>query len=389
MRAKQLTVKDGVYLSKKERNQFEVINEFLNKRITRAEAALALDCTIRTVSRIAKAVSVDGLRGVIHGNHGKDPWNKLEPAELDKIKTLILGKYQNFNITHALEYLVEKHDVKIHYTKLRSICHSIHAVKRTKRRAKVRRYRQRHPAEGYLLQMDGSTHEWINGEKWCLISAIDDATSDIPYAEFIKTECLEGVMRVVRKIIEIKGIPWALYLDRANWFAGWKPNEKTQFQRICKELGIRIIPAFSAQAKGRIERSWDTLQDRLVAEFGLYEIKTMSEATRYLNHEFIPNTWRKKMTVIPESSEYLYKPIPIHMNLDHIFCLKFNRKVRADHTITYQNIRYKITTKLPYSIARRMIEIRITHEGKMEGWLNERNLELESLVKCYGNRYAA
>ena len=98
MRAKQLTVKDGVYLSKKEQNQFQVINEYLCKRITRNEAALALDCSIRTVSRIAKAVKTQGLTGVVHGNYGKVPWNKLEPTEVEKIKDLIIGPYQNFNI---------------------------------------------------------------------------------------------------------------------------------------------------------------------------------------------------------------------------------------------------------------------------------------------------
>jgi predicted transcriptional regulator len=116
-----LADKDGVYMSGKERNQFEVIAEFLNERITRTEAALAMNCSIRTISRIAKAVKTEGLRGVVHGNHGKVPWNKLELTELDKIKALILGPYQNFNMTHAHEYLVEKHDVEIGYTKLSSI----------------------------------------------------------------------------------------------------------------------------------------------------------------------------------------------------------------------------------------------------------------------------
>ena len=389
MRAKQLTVKDGVYLSKKEQNQFQVINEYLCKRITRNEAALALDCSIRTVSRIAKAVKTQGLTGVVHGNYGKVPWNKLEPTEVEKIKDLIIGPYQNFNIKHAHEYLVEKHGVKIGYTKLRRICHSIHAVKRPKRRAKQRSYRQRHAAEGYLLQMDGSSHEWIVGEKWCLIAAIDDATSDIPYGEFFKTECSEGVMRVLRRIIEIKGIPWALYIDRGSCFAGWSKNEQTQLHRMCKELGIRIIPASSPQGKGRIERAWSTMQDRLIAEFGLYAIKTMAEGNQYLNEKFLPQTWRKKMTVTPESEEFLYKPISIHQNLDLIFCLKYRRKVRQDHTIIYLNQRYQITTKLPYSIARRVIEIRITGDGKLEGWLNERNLEIEPLINCYANRYVA
>ena len=115
----------------------------------------------------------------------------------------------------------------------------------------------------------------------------------------------------------------------------------------------------------------------------------MAEGNQYLNEKFLPQTWRKKMTVTPESKEFLYKPISIHLNLDLIFCLKYKRKVRQDHTIIYLNQRYQITTKLPYSIARRVIEIRITGDGKLEGWLNERNLEIEPLINCYSNRYVA
>ncbi len=384
-----MTDKDGVYLSKKELNQFQIVNEYLAQRITRTEASLALNCSVRTVSRIARAVKEEGLAGVQHGNTGQVPWNKLESGELERIKTLMLGPYQNFNIMHALEKLKKSHEVKIEYTKLRSICHSVHVVKRGKRRAKPRHYRTRHAAEGYLLQMDGSTHEWIKGEKWCLIAAIDDATSDIPYGEFFKVENLRGVMQVVRKIIEMKGIPWGFYLDRAEWFAGFGRNDQTQFKRICKELGITIIPSYSPQGKGRMERVWNTLQDRLVAELEFYKIDSMEDASEYLNHTFIPETWRTKWTVPPESSEYLYKPIPIYQNLDHIFCLKFKRKVRTDHTVVYKNERYHIETKLPYSIARRVIEIRVNLDGKVKGWLNERNLELKPLTNCMSNRYAA
>jgi hypothetical protein len=377
----------GVYLSKDEQNKFLVITEYINKKMTRDEAAVALDCDVRTVTRISKAVRENGFTGVLHGNAGKTPWNKLDFNEEERIKKLVLGPYQNFNILHMLEKLTEKKELKIKYTKLRSICHSVHAVKRAKRRPKPRRYRQRHAAEGYLLQMDGSTHEWIQGEKWCLIAAIDDATSDIPYAEFFKTESLVGVMRVLRKIIETKGIPWALYLDKAEWFAGFRPNDKTQFKRICKELGITIIPAHSPQAKGRIERAWNTMQDRLVAELEFNKINSKEEANQYLNKVFIPETWRRKMTVEPESSEYLFRPIPINKNLNHVFCLKFNRKVRTDHTIYYKNERYEITTKLPYSIARRIIEIRVMSDGSVQGWLNERDLELKCLTSYHGHRY--
>ena len=142
-----MTARDGIYLSKKELNQFQIINEYLAKRVTWVDAALALNCTVRTVSRLAKSVKQEGLGGVVHGNYKKIPWNKLGAGEADRMKSLMLGKYQNFNVTQAHEILTKEHRVKIGYSKLRSLCHSVHAVKKVKRRAKPRHYRQRHAAE--------------------------------------------------------------------------------------------------------------------------------------------------------------------------------------------------------------------------------------------------
>jgi hypothetical protein len=142
------------------------------------------------------------------------------------------------------------------------------------------------------LKMGGSTHECTKGGKWCLIAASDDATSDVSNAKFFKVENLRGFMQVVRKIIEIKGVPWAFYLDRPGCFAGFRPNDQTQLKRICKDLGITIIPSYSPQRKGRIERVWNTLQNRLVAELEHYKIDTMEDANEYINDKFIPETGR-------------------------------------------------------------------------------------------------
>lgn len=384
-----LRLETGIYLKPKDRNRLEAIHDFLAKRMTRAQTAAALDVSERTVSRLAGQVSQAGVVGVVHKNRERSPWNKLDPDVLEKARDLILTRYQNFNILHAHEFLVRDHQIKISYSSLRRLCHRIHAVKRPKRRAKVRHYRPRHSSEGYLLQMDGSTHVWYGDEKKCLIAGIDDATSDIPYGEFCDQEGLWPALRVLRKTIEIKGIPWGVYVDLAGWFAGWDKNMQTQFNRVCNELGIRVIPAYSPQAKGRIERAWGTLQDRLIAEFGLRNIQTKKDANQYLNEVFLKETWRKKFTSVPDSEINLYRPVQLHQNLDKIFCLKYQRKVRNDHTVMYANERYEITAKIPYSIARRLIEIRVDERGEVEGWLNERNLNLQPLRKSLGNRYAS
>jgi hypothetical protein len=214
------------------------------------------------------------------------------------------------------------------------------------------------PSEGLLLQMDGSPHRYNGKDEWCLIAAIDDATSDIPYAEFFLSEDTINCMSVMQKIIEKKGIPYAIYVDRAGCLGGGKRALFNQFKRACGELDIRIIFASSAQAKGRIERTWDTIQDRLIPEMRLRNIKSMPAANDYLQNQFIPNYWTQKNTVVPHNFESRYKPIPGDKNLREIFCLKEYRNVKADHTLSWNNVIYQLNSPLKYSIRGQKIELR-------------------------------
>ena len=155
------------------------------------------------------------------------------------------------------------------------------------------------------------------------------------------------------------------------------PNaEKSQFHRMCKELGARVIHAQSAEAKGRVERLWGTLQDRLVSEFRLHGVNTMEKANTYLNQTFLPETWLAKFTVCPESAGLLYLPTPRSQDLDQIFCLKLDRKIRKDHTILFGNEVYSITAELSHSLARKNAEIRIYSDGSIRGYFGGKDLEL-------------
>ena len=131
------------------------------------------------------------------------------------------------------------------------------------------------PAEGYLLQMDGSPHRYNGRDIWSLILAIDDATSEIPHGEFFLSETTTACMQVLRRIVEKKGLPRALYVDKAGWAGGGKRVEFCQFHRACEELGIQVLFANSPEAKGRVERSFNTIQDRIIPELRLAKIKTM------------------------------------------------------------------------------------------------------------------
>jgi len=211
---------------------------------------------------------------------------------------------------------------------LRFWAHDIHHVKRAKRRrVKARKRRERLKSPGLLLQMDGSPHRWFGDQTSCLIAIIDDATSEI-HAEFFKSKTTADCLKVLRNYIEKKGLFKVLYVDRAGIFGGPKRCNFSQVQRACNELGIEIIFANSPQGKGRIERSFDTFQDRLVPELRLNHIKDMASANRYLQDIFIPQFWQQKVVVIAKNQDSEYTPVAEHINLDDVCILKEYRKIR-------------------------------------------------------------
>lgn len=349
----------GIYMSKQGQLTYRIISEFLEGKLYRKEAAELLEVRERTVTRLARRIEAKGLFATIHGNRGRVAWNRKSEDQKKQVMELVEEKYFDFNMTHCLEKLKEDHGLEIKYPTFRRWCHEKKLVKRAKRRRPVARYRRaRMQSEGLLLQMDGSPHRYNGKDEWCLIAAIDDATSDIPYAEFFLSEDTINCMTVLQRIIEKKGIPYAIYVDEAGCFGGGKRAHFNQFKRACEELGIRIIFATSAQAKGRIERTWDTVQDRIVPEMRLRKIKRMPAANDYLQNQFLPNYWRNKNTVPAKSKDSRYTPLHSTIDLKEILCLKEYRTVAQDHTISWENTKYALISPLKYSIYRQKIEIR-------------------------------
>lgn len=228
--------------------------------------------------------------------------------------------------------------------------------------------------------MDGSVHEWVKGKKWDLIGAIDDATSEVPWAEFFETESLEGYIKVLKNIFKTHGKPRILYVDRASWLSGTGlDEERMQFKRMCTELDIVVIFAESPQAKGRIERLWGTLQDRLVAEFWLHRIETKDAANKYLHNHFLPNVWNKDFIVEPKEQESEYRIPPTVEGLDEIFAFKYKRQIKNDHTILWGNRKYQITRNLRLSLARRDAEVRLYPDGRIRAYYAGQDLELQRI----------
>jgi transposase len=351
---------EGIFMSKNDQLKLSIINDFIYRRITRPEAAQLLDTTERTVTRMANKIRRQGIAGIKHGNSGKTPANKTSSTLLSKAIQKYEKDYFDMNVTHALEYLHKDEEFKnLKYEVFRHKLKSKGLVKRKKRRLSVKRnLRVRSSSEGYILQMDGSHHKWNRKDEWCLIAAIDDATSDIPYGEFFLSEDTLNCMTVIQRIIEKKGIPMAIYVDKAGWFGGLKRQQFSHFKTACEELGIKVIFANSPQAKGRVERAWDTFQDRIIPEMRLRNIHSITAANYYLQKEFIPNYWAKNNTVVARDLEPKYRPIPGHIDLNEIFCLKEQRQVKSDHTISWNGIHYHVKTDLLYAIHKQSIEIR-------------------------------
>jgi transposase len=353
---------EGIYMSKNGQFTYQVVSDFLNNKLSRRETAKLLQVGERTVTRLARRIEKKGLFGVIHGNRDRAPSNKLPDAFKKEVMALVEDKYFDFNMTHCLEVLKSSHGIVVKYATFRKWCHERHIVKRRKRgRGVARNRRTRMQSEGLLLQMDGSPHRYNGKDEWCLIAAIDDATSDIPYAEFFLSEDTINCMTVMQKIIEKKGIPYAIYVDKAGCLGGGKRALFNQFKRACDELDIRIIFASSPEAKGRIERTWDTFQDRIIPEMRVRQIHSMPAANNYLQQQFIPNYWTPRNTVVPHSLESRYKPVPVGKDLREVFCLKEYRSVKRDHTLSWNGVTYALDSPLKYSIRGQQIELR-THQ---------------------------
>ena len=367
-----------VLVSRDTLNRDAVVRDFIEGRLSRREASAALGKSERQVSRMIKRWKKKGVLGLEHALVGRKSNHRLDEDLQGRVSTLLKGKYSGFNLKHFHEKLVESEKiVGVSYSAVKRIAQS-EGLSRTKKRrgTKIRKRRARFSQAGYMLQMDGSKHVWWQEKECCLIAGIDDATSDVPYGEFFPTESLEGYIRVLRGVIELRGVPRVLYVDRASWLGGLSSEETSQFERMCGELGTRVIHAQSAEAKGRVERLWGTLQDRLVSEFRLEAISSIEKGTAYLNTTFLPQTWATKFTVQAESPGLLYHPRPEGKDLDQIFCLKLERKIRKDHTVLFGNEVYAITAQLQHSLARKRAEIRIYSDGQMRGYWGGLNLEL-------------
>lgn len=359
----------------------DIIAKVFQGKISIRNASKLLNKSRRTIERYLSSYNKEGLTFAIHKNKNRNPINKSSEKLKVKVQELIKKKYFDFNLTHLAEMLSKKENLNIKRETLRTWAHEIHHVKRAKkRRQKIRKKRERMGSPGLLLQLDGSPHRWFGNKKSCLMAIIDDANSEI-HAEFFEAETTFACMKLLREVINKKGLFKALYVDRAGLYGGPKRCHFSQVKRACEELGIEIIFANSAEAKGRVERSFDTLQDRLIPELRVNKINDFKGANDYLKNQFIPNYWEKEIMIESQDNNSEYSKLPSHLNLDNILIQKEYRKIRNDHTFSFANTFYLIESDLKYSIAKQEIEIHLYPGNKFKAFFGGKELFISEIIE--------
>lgn len=342
------------------------------KRVTLIEACIKGQCTVkqvatalglseRRVKQIKKEVKENGVKSIQHGNRGRKPKNTIPDETRKKILELRNSyQYEISNFKHFQELLKERENIDISYSALYNILRNA-GIKSPKkhRKSKLHHRRKRKECEGMMLQADGTPFDWFNnGENYSLHGFIDDATGKITGLYMCKNECLLGYLEVLRQTLEHYGIPISLYPDKYSvFFPPKKVNDHitieeqlngrekgiTQFGRIVEELGIDMFPASSPQAKGRIERLWETLQSRLVTEFRINNIKTIEEANIFLV-EYIEK-YNSRFAVKPSNSKSVFLKLPKRYNLDELLCVKFERVIDNAGVFSINNSKFQILDK--------------------------------------------
>lgn len=362
-----------ITMSQKEIKRYDIIKKTINKEMNGSEAAKLLCLTTRQVRRLKSKVKEKGMKGLIHGNRGKPSNRKMPSEEKKKIVDLLGKQYRDFGPTLASEELEERNKIKRDKGTIRNIMIAEGLwVPKKKRKSEHREWRQRKASPGEMIQYDGSYEDWFEdrGDRVCLLGGIDDADSKV-WARFDEHEGVEPTFNYWKGYIERFGKPYSIYVDK---FSTYSMNHKlakenadtlTQFERAMKkDLGIEVIHAHSAEAKGRVEKLFKTLQDRLIKELRLNNISSIAKANKFLEEDFLPR-FNAKFMVEPRSKTNLHKKLTRQeeKKLDSIFSRQYERVVRNDFTISHKNSWYQLEKIQPVTICKRD---KITAEERMD-----------------------
>lgn len=378
-------------MTQADRDRLVTLRKAKKRTITQREAAEELGLSTRQVKRLLKALKKHGDKAVVHGLRGKPSQRKIAGKIQEKaMEILAMDVYRGFGPTLAGEYLAKKHGITVSRETLRKWMQAAGLWKGKRRRiAEVHTWRQRRSRCGALVQWDTSDHDWLEGrgsERLYLISMIDDATSRA-YGRFVRSDSTEENMRVLWRYVELYGLPLAFYTDKASLFRTPEKRRRdepgvekdpvelppTQIGRALRELDITWIAAHSPQAKGRIERSFETSQDRLVKGMRVAGVKSLEEANEYLETEFLP-WWNQTLVVEPATAEDAHRTLSKRYDLAASLSCVETRQVKPDYTIQIDRRRYQIERT---SVCSGLRSAQVRVEKRLDG----------SLAVRFGDRY--
>jgi transposase len=365
-----------ITLTMQDEKRLDVIQRVYRDELTVVQAALVMGVSERQCYRVKARVGKVGAKGVVHGNRGRRCKRKTKEKTVRRVVELARGKYQGFNDHHLTEKLKEQEQIELSREKVRRILRAEGIASPRKRRGiKHRSRRERRASEGMMLQVDGSPHDWLQGRgpPLCLIGAIDDATNKVMGAFFTQAESSWGYFTLFSDTFRQYGLPQSIYSDCHSVF--WTDREATideqllnkrpttEVGRGLEELGVTLILAHSPQAKGRIERLWNTFQDRLVSELRLAKAKTMEQAQAVLER-YLPVHNRKFS--MPAKADPAWKKVS-SLQIERALCFKQQRTVAKDNTVTFEGTVFQIPKTSPFrSHANKRIDVHVLLDGAVE-----------------------
>jgi transposase InsO family protein len=340
-------MKEGeLRVSQRELHRMHVVRLTIEGRESVGRGAKLLGISPRQMKRLRRKMKERGVGGMVHGNRGKQPWNKTVSAKIEKVIKLARGRYRGLNDTHLTEKLKEKEQMSLSRPAVRRMLRQA-GIAAVRKRGVKRHYkrRERKAQEGALVLWDGSPHHWF-GEKpgeWTLMAVIDDATGKLLCGVFALEEDAQSYLICLRQMLVDKGIPLAIYMDRHGIFRRnddhWTVEEElageqvpTQVGQALKTLGIEPIFALSPQAKGRVERLFNTLQDRLVQELRLAGISTPEPATVFLNGSF-KDDFNARFAKPAKQTQAAWRPVPKAIDVDRICSFRYEATVGNDNAV--------------------------------------------------------
>lgn len=366
--------KDIIPMKRREAERLRIIQKVIDKEITQVEGGRRLGLSERQVRRLVKRVQADGAAGIVHLGRGRKSLRRLSEGLKRKVLWLVRSKYDDYGPTLAAETLAEKKEAVVSRETLRQWMKEEGLWRARKRTREVHSWRERRAHRGEMVQMDGSHHDWLEGRgpKMVLMGYIDDA-NNVTFGRFYDYEGVYPAMDSLRRYFQLYGRPESLYFDRHSTYKTTRQanteellegkKAQTQFERALEELEVKAIHAHSPQAKGRIERSFRTLQDRLVKAMRLEKISTLDEANRFLE-----GYWPKynaKFAKEPRAKQDYHRPMPKTMNLERIFCLKEGRSINPGYVIKWDN-RVFIVVSPSRTMLRQKATVLESFDGQIE-----------------------